>query len=255
MENKILDKIKKLMRHKESAEAIGSTAEAEVFAVKIQKLLNEYNLSLSDISLEERQDNITKTKEDAKSPGFKGRSSYRVMKVVAKFNWCKVYCSSKSTDNYMILVGSPENIEVCKYIHSVVFNVAVKEGRKSYSKYKKEFEENVIKRALFNKPISRGAYLRTFIEGFSSGLYDKFEAEQNQFKKENTNAGAIIVANEGLILSFVEKSLGKIQTKKQKGGIGENTNASNLGYSAGRNVQITKGIETESKPVDVKFIG
>ena len=60
MENKILEKIKKLIRHKESAEKIGSISEAEAFAVKIQKLLNEYNISLSDIDLEERKNNLKK---------------------------------------------------------------------------------------------------------------------------------------------------------------------------------------------------
>ena len=49
MSSKILDRLAKLMAHEESARAIGSAAEAEAFADKIQDLLRQYNLSLTDV--------------------------------------------------------------------------------------------------------------------------------------------------------------------------------------------------------------
>ena len=167
------------------------------------------------------------------------------------YNWCRVYCSEFARDNYMVLVGTEENIEVCKYIHSVVFNVAVTVGKKEYAKYKKDFEKGNLP---FSKPVSRGAYLRTFIDNFAKGLDDKFKAEQDEFKRMNTNASAIILANDGLIVNFVENQLGPIKTTTQKGGVGNFSNARDKGYETGRNVEITKGVETSSKPIDVKFL-
>jgi hypothetical protein len=51
MANKILDKILKLLAHRDSAEKIGSKNEAEAFSAKIQQLIDEYNLSMTDIEI------------------------------------------------------------------------------------------------------------------------------------------------------------------------------------------------------------
>lgn len=52
MEEK-LDKIRKLLAHAASAEAINSPAEAEAFAERARKLLDEYNLTMDDVELHE----------------------------------------------------------------------------------------------------------------------------------------------------------------------------------------------------------
>lgn len=53
--NKLLDKLKKLIAHEESARAIGNIAEAEAFADKIQQLLDTKNLSMSDVEVHAEQ--------------------------------------------------------------------------------------------------------------------------------------------------------------------------------------------------------
>lgn len=48
---KIIEKLKKLIAHEESARAIGNPAEAAAFAERIQQLLNKHNLSMSEVEL------------------------------------------------------------------------------------------------------------------------------------------------------------------------------------------------------------
>lgn len=48
-QEKILEKIRKLHEHAESAAEIGSEAEAQAFAAKVQELLTEYKLSMKDV--------------------------------------------------------------------------------------------------------------------------------------------------------------------------------------------------------------
>lgn len=248
MENKILDKLRKLLLHKQSAEEIGSTAEAEAFAIKIQKLLNEYNLSLSDIDLEDRKTNIVREKGlDAKSKGFKGRSSYLVMNVIAKHNWCRAYSTGFANTGIMSIIGSKENVEICKYLHSILYPLSVKLGRKEYNDFLKN--DVSLKLGLIKKP-SRGKYLRAFINGFADGLSVKFQEEKNKFKVEYTGASSLIVCNDKMLAEFEQKEIGKINTFKTK--ISKVGNANAKGFEAGKNVDITKGIvsrDTNSKKI------
>lgn len=66
MNDKIINRLRKLIRHEKSAREIGSLREAEVFAGKIQQLLDEYNLSLSEIDMEEARSSVGAEKCDVK---------------------------------------------------------------------------------------------------------------------------------------------------------------------------------------------
>ena len=50
---KIVDKIRKLKAHAESAETIGSEAEAQAFAAAMQRLMNEHTVTMTDIEFKE----------------------------------------------------------------------------------------------------------------------------------------------------------------------------------------------------------
>ena len=56
--NKIVERLKKLMRLQQSAQKIGSEGEANAAAAAISRLLTQYNLSLMDINPEERKESL-----------------------------------------------------------------------------------------------------------------------------------------------------------------------------------------------------
>ena len=56
--DKIVEKLKKLMRLQEGAKKIGSEGEANAAAAAISRLLTQYNLSLMDIDPEERKETL-----------------------------------------------------------------------------------------------------------------------------------------------------------------------------------------------------
>lgn len=53
MENPIIEKLRKLIAMEQSARSIGSLAEAEAFASKVQELLSKHKLEMSEIELDE----------------------------------------------------------------------------------------------------------------------------------------------------------------------------------------------------------
>lgn len=243
MENVIIEKIKKLMAHAESAKAMGSIAEAEAFAAKVQKLLNEYNLSRADITEDEARAEIIHDEMPAKVPGIGGRSSFDVMSVIARFNWCKAYTMGNASNNKMIIVGSPENIGVCRYIHSVVMNAFLNVGKEKYKEYC----------AQTTSPVGKDTFMRTFLKGCADGLYAKFKAERDEFEKSNQNSTAIIRTNDIVISDYVSQTWGG-------SGKGRRTSYSNAGGAyhsgkeTGKNVTITKGVAGTSKPVTRKML-
>lgn len=54
--DKVIDKVQKLHAHAESAKKIGNEAEAQAFAAKVQELLTQYKLSMSDVEFARRDD-------------------------------------------------------------------------------------------------------------------------------------------------------------------------------------------------------
>ena len=266
MENSkdILEKIKKLMAHQQSALEMGSVEEAEAFATKIQNLLNKYNLSIGDISIEKREDEITEDSFKLKIPSIGSRTNFWIFNAIARNNWCKAYIIGKGKDNQMIIVGTPENIEICKYIHSVVTPIFLKVGKK---KYKEEYvpEWNQMKADGLNvdAPVGLDTYMRTFIKGCADGLDEKLRAEMEKFVKENStdeavaelgcSALVIVKGNEAALVSYTDKKWGK-SGKSRGTKLNYNTGAYSKGVETGRNVQINKGVGG-SKPIQRKMIG
>jgi hypothetical protein len=52
---KMTELLQKLIAHEQSARAIGNTAEAEAFAMKIADLMFRHNLSMSDVEIKQQE--------------------------------------------------------------------------------------------------------------------------------------------------------------------------------------------------------
>lgn len=245
----ILDKIKKLIKKQESAAENGSTEEAEAFAVKIQELLNKHNLDKSSIKLEEdeNEDFISDTSMSTKIPSIGGNSSYQIMSVICKYNWCEASWLGRMKDNSMLIIGSKENIEICKYLHSFLVRFVLMDGKNKYLDYKQQCNFYGAKQA-----VGFDTYMRSFIKGFSHGLEIKFDTERNKFMGNNEMSTALVRTNEVALKDFSEKAFGK--TKIKKVNVVEHGGSYRKGVQAGELVQIRKGITSESKPIDRKML-
>jgi hypothetical protein len=253
----ILDKIKKLMAHQSSALEMGSIAEAEAFATKIQNLLNKYNISVNQIQVDKEDNEVMDAEFALKIPSVGSRTNFWIYSAIARTNWCKAYIIGKGKNNKMIIIGTAQNIEMCKYIHSVVTPVFLRVGKK---KYKEEYLPSVM---VYTTPVGLDTYLRTFIRGCADGLYEKLRAEMEKFVKENSTEEAvaelgctalsIVRGNEIALTQFVSKKYGESgrssSTKSSYAG-----GAYSQGVETGKNVGINKGVES-SKPIQRKMIG
>ena len=91
--NKVLDKIKKLLALQKSAEDIGSLEEAQNAAAQVSKLVLKYNIDMADVQEGPEEDRIGVVRmaihEILPFNKTHGRWLHSLYHVVAKFNFCR----------------------------------------------------------------------------------------------------------------------------------------------------------------------
>ncbi len=146
--DKIMERIRKLIRLKESTTSEG---EANNAAILVNRLLREYNLSLLDLNDRQREEKFQiKTS---------GRLSFKdtfgsywkrdLLRVLCQYNYCRLLIYQGTTD--MIIVGTEENVATVSilydYLRSAFRRLAnkktsgvrvIKAGLLSYGEIQKE---------------------------------------------------------------------------------------------------------------------
>ena len=118
----ILERIKKLMAHERSARSIGSIHEAEAFAAKIQDMMDEYKLGMSDVAFAEREQTepiawqwVGQT--DSEFPYRDSRRQWQVRlgQAIAYVNGCHA-CLASGRSNGIAFIGRTSDREYCKVL-------------------------------------------------------------------------------------------------------------------------------------------
>lgn len=127
MNERILELIKKLLAHEQSARAIGSTAEADAFAEKIQSLCDAYRIGLADLNAEQVAETIAEIRWLWRDGGFATdkRNAEKWMKLlaagIAYGHECKqVRLAIPGGSVGFSFVGVRADAEVCAAMFSVL---------------------------------------------------------------------------------------------------------------------------------------
>lgn len=241
MENKeILEKLKKLIRLQESAEKIGSLAEAENAALRVQDLLLKYNLSLSDINTKEEKEDIGEETYSGINDLTKGKESDWVLhlfNVIARHNLCEMFSRTSrgpheagKCNRDAILVGSPTNVMIVKYTVETLVPRIRDAGKEAARKGKNEIP-------------NPKAFMRAFLLGATRGIAAKLKEQVEAMKAHENNSGpitALVRTNQVQLKTYIDENFGRIklrgkQTPKDGGGY-------NKGFETGKNMSINKGV-------------
>lgn len=105
MNEKIIDRLRKLIRHEKSARKMGSIKEAELFLDKIQEELDKHNLSMSEIDIREQGIDV---EQEYRNVCFKREWKRLLVQSIAQVNSCQsIYDSPR-----MIIVGIKQDREI-----------------------------------------------------------------------------------------------------------------------------------------------
>jgi len=226
MTDPIMDKLKKLISHQESAAAIGSMQEAEAFAEKISELLLRHKLEMSDVEFYEFEvkEPIDKEKIDLGELGIK-RTHRRIpwqeflAGYVARANFCRTLVSSGS--NNIWFVRRTSDRQVCAYLYGYLVRTITAEMNRQYSRAGRA-GENI------------DGFRKGFIDGAIASLANRLQAphkKAEEMAELNGDKRALVIIQTAKqeVDAFI-----KATCKGSAGGIGGSTRTSGSnGYNRG----------------------
>lgn len=241
--DKILEKLRKLMNLKESAQSCGNEGEANAAAAGITRLLMEYNLSESDIPEQEKIDNPVVSEEiPYRTPVEDGPWYSTLVGIVCEYNLCRSLLISNRRNGRLKrekieIIGRKKNVEVTLYLVSFLANQFVAYGRKKYPQYK---HDSIWKYG--RNPQSERMYMKSFLYGCSLGLASKFRADKKELS-EKIDITSLTVSTKAEIDDFLKGQ--KIGTVKESKASVDSISAG-IGYHVGENIEIHKGVYAQT---------
>lgn len=190
---RVVDKVRKLHAHAESAAKIGNEAEAQAFAAKVQELLDHYKLSMSSIDWEKRDENdpikmhmIDWTKYGRKVKRARIAWLESLADIVAAAYHCKIAVTPGT--NYITLVGRGSDREVAEYMIAFLASALDRISLEEYGKaYDAAAAEGFPERA-------RG-FRDSFRQGFVRRLRERFDETLRREKQTATSTAIVRVTN------------------------------------------------------------
>lgn len=243
----VLKKLRKLQKLYEGAKQINSEGEAAAAAAAIQRLLTEYNLTMSEVgSDEEKKDEVNEQVVSGlnyKSIG--GNWEYRLWYVICKWNFCKCFQYGVSYKR-LIIFGSKENIEVVKWMWDMLAERFVEFSKNRWKEYIKTDE-------YLNFKPSKDRYQRGYLQGAVEGLDAKLREISEKDKRDEPDYGtrvtALVVRTNTAIDEYIVKRFGGVgrgrnASQSYRAGVASGKRA---GYSDGYNTDIHKPIQSNQR--------
>jgi len=238
MDPKILKRVQDLIARRDNTD---SPAEAENAAMRLQEFLLKYNLDETQVKdgLNARTVSIGESKIPLDELGNikEGQWLSYLYNTIAHHNLCKVVHTpirGKSL-GIVTLMGTPLNIELVDYTVKQLM-VKIKAANKhayATSKVTASFNPNP------------NAFKRAFYDGCVRGIHAKLKEQTNQIIEQNPGMQGLILSSGQEIAEYVANKFGRLR-KKAVSNYGDKS-ASNMGYEAGKGMNINKGVGAGSQ--------
>ena len=191
---KVLTLLAKLKQHQESAQSLGSEAEAQAFAEKIQRLLTEHKLSMTDVEYaaldkEEPVGYHEQSRRDLEQEGVRIRR--------CRVEWIELIAQGIGYGHFVqhvvhtgsskiSFVGREADCQIASYMLMLFIRTAEKLSQQAYVKYFYECRANG------NVTEARG-FKPAWLEGFAHRLMTRYYNETKRLRDDQAqNLGAIV---------------------------------------------------------------
>lgn len=243
VQEKVIDKLRKLNAHAESAAKLGNEAEAQAFASMVQRLLLEHKLSMTDVEWEQREaeEPVERRYVDFEKHGLRNKKARvpwteKLANIVARAHDCRMLLAGRHT-NRVVFVGARSDVQQCEYTFIVLVRLAERVAERAYVKYFYECQ------AASDVTLARGFKIN-FLWGFLVRLQERLEAERSA-----TRAGATTLA-----LVHVSKALARVDRETDRIAgcmmprihirLSENMAGTLEGRAAADRVELHRGVES-----------
>jgi hypothetical protein len=232
MRDKIIQRIKKLKAHAQSAIAIGSLEEAEAFTAKVTELLMEYNIEMAEVdAAEEMGKDEFHNWVYAESVSYKGKgiaslSLLGLVRVLCRYNFCDfTYNTHFKTFR---IYGHADNVDTVIWLYHYL---TIGFYRLASLDYKNQTASG------------RFQYMSDWFVGAADGIVGVLEA----LRKKNNKVNALVVLNKKALASYFDKNITNCRTVRGKDKKVRSSEAYDKGYQTGSTYSIGGKLKTEEK--------
>lgn len=208
--NTVLDKLRKLVEHEQSARKLGSINEANAFAEKIAQLCEDYRVEVASLGKEEAAKVITKKEIRLNDHGIlvRRQQAWLVLfhATIAQCHGCqRVFTPDGDIVSFIGLEG---DAHVAAEMMIILLKFAFAELRRT----RKQHPQYIIGQA-------------DFMKGFASGLFFRYQERE---KKRSESTTALVRVVDQVIRDFVEESFPR-SDREYNFGL-KSSGAAGLGY-------------------------
>ncbi len=242
IQDKTLDKIKKLLEHAESAEQIGNQAEAAAFMKKVNKLTLEHKISLASINAYDpnnTDESITDAKVDYYEHGLPVQSRaakyvWDLARAISKANNCRHLVQNGS--NKIWFVGRASDREICTYMFVIAYRTLLTDCVKEYRK-----ADANARRLGMRSEMMRG-WRNSFRIGFIKAIQDRLNESREEVKKTtDPETFALITTNQLIAVNdYVSANYGG-SARSMRGSSSRNEYGERSGHKSGSNCSLAGG--------------
>jgi hypothetical protein len=233
----IIERIKKLLKHSESAKSLESLEEASVFLAKANELLLKHNLELSQIVINDDSDRFANWVygESVSYQDNQSGSRWRValLDLLTTHNMCS-YTFNRASKTFRVC-GYMSNVDAVIWMYHFTSNMLLKLAQKAHV----EGKGDLMLQLIYGRDLSnRYAFLKDWLLGGVSGFEVKLDFEK---RTRNSQTQALVVSNSKMLDKFIRKTNPAVKSaspvKRKSVTVGP---AYNDGQKVGRNLDISK---------------
>lgn len=230
----IKQRLQKLMTFEEGAMKIGSQAEAENAAARIQEILLKYNLERSDIENGQKL-NYVQREYWVKNYQSKtdGKFIQRLFSTIARYNLSTILISNMRGTGIeykkILLFGTSDNLDIIEYLIDQLVPKIKQMKAKAWGDYHGHEKKNT--------------FTRGYYQGVVWGIDDKLKSELDKYKQEPTT-NALILHRTAEAQEYMHSLFPNTRTEKRSRLSG--WGGTEMGLRDGKNMSINKGISSNS---------
>lgn len=233
--DKILDKIKKLLKLQSSAESLGNEGEAYAAANAVHRLLTAYNLTLGDIASDVNDRlNIIESEEISYRSPYGSRWKRDLLALVTANNYCKAFVISGR--QHMQVVGQEDNVAVIKNLYTYL----VSSFTSLALRRRVEFDNLLLLEGQRLTDRGRKKFLHSYFVGAVAGLRENFESHE-----PTSEENGLIICHNGAIKDFLDKNPNYINQNFKGRESKESLMLEGVfyGHKDGRNISLNRQIQ------------
>jgi hypothetical protein len=232
----VVDLLQKLINHEKSARTIGNIAEAEAFAGKIQKLLFDNKLSMTEVEIREEEKNEPVGEEDVVAKTDGQYNGWLAM-AVADFTFCDVLRGWRR--NTLCFIGATGNRAACVAMFNYL-SVLGEQLADSQVEQWKGTPEYYVARAEEPQWAAR-RYRASFLQGYVRALKQRLKVEHEKLvagAQQAGNAMVYIDKAKNAVAAFVKVRYPHMRANYGSY-YGSNSSAHDAGFAQGNRVSLS----------------